>query len=207
MKGRAIQWSAEELAWIEARCELPRRLLHAVFVYAFNRPDVSMSSLCGLCERKGWMTGRTGCFKPGIVPANKGQKMPFNPRSAATRFVKGGLPHNTKHLGYERVSKEGYTEISIAETNPHTGFERRFVFKHRHLWEQANGPLPDGMCLKCLDGDKSNTDPANWEALPRALLPRLNGKYGRGYDTAPADIKPTILAITKLEHAAREAVK
>jgi hypothetical protein len=36
------------------------------------------------------------------------------------------------------------------------------------------------MALKCLDGNKQNTDPSNWEAVPRALLPRLAGgnRYG-----------------------------
>jgi len=105
------------------------------------------------------------------------------------------------------MSKDGYVEISVDQVNPHTGYGRRFVHKHRHLWELANGPLPEGMCLKCLDGDKSNTDPSNWEAIPRALLPRLNGRFGRGYDTADPEVKPTIMAIAKLEHKAREAKK
>ena len=47
----------------------------------------------------------------------------------------------------------------------------------------------------------------NWEAIPRALLPRLNGKYGRDYEKAPAALKPVILNIAKLEHAARMALK
>lgn len=34
-----------------------------------------------------------------------------------------------------------------------------------------------------------------------------NAKVGRDYDTAPAELKPTILAIAKLEHKAREAGK
>lgn len=32
----------------------------------------------------------------------------------------------------------------------------------------------------------------------------LNGRFGRDYDTAPSELKPTILAIAKLEHKARE---
>jgi len=95
----------------------------------------------------------------------------------------------------------------VAETNPHTGYARRYVAKHRHLWEAAHGPLPEGMVLKCLDGDKTNCDPANWEAIPLALLPRLNGRFGRGYDAAPAEVKPVILAVCKLEHRAREIRK
>jgi hypothetical protein len=39
------------------------------------------------------------------------------------------------------------------------------------------------------------------------MAPRLNGRFGRGYDAAPAELKPIILATAKLEHAAREARK
>jgi hypothetical protein len=64
--------------------------------------------------------------------------------------------------------------------------------------------VPGGYALKCLDGNKLNTDPGNWEAVPRALLPRLNGKSGRNYDRAPDELKPTIMAVAKLEQRVRE---
>jgi hypothetical protein len=54
------------------------------------------------------------------------------------------------------------------------------------------------MVLKC-KGDCLNTDPSNWELIPRALLPRLSGRFGRGYDDAPSELKPTIMAVVKLE--------
>lgn len=205
MKGTPIEWSAAELEWIEARKEMPRPAMLAAFRDRFGREDVTGPNLIALCKRRGWLTGRTGRFVPGQVAINKGKLMPYHPNSARTRFRKGGLPHNTKHLGHERVSRDGYVEVSVAETNPHTGYERRYVLKHRHLWEKANGPVPDGMALKCLDGDKLNTDPANWEAVPRAMLPRLNGRFGRDYDAAPAELKPTIMAVAKLEHRVRAA--
>tara|TARA_R110001592_G_scaffold104697_1_gene294565 strand:- start:63998 stop:64651 length:654 start_codon:yes stop_codon:yes gene_type:complete len=205
MKGRAITYSKDELAFIAARKLLPRRELHAAFVKAFDREDVSLTNFKALCKRKGWMTGRTGQFDKGHRPSNKGQRRPYNANSAKHQFKKGNVPPNTKYAGHERVSRDGYVEISIEETNPHTGFERRYVHKHRYLWEQANGPIPKGMVLKCLDGNKQNTDPSNWKLLSRALLPRLNGHHGRGYDDAPAELKPTILAVAELEHQARTA--
>lgn len=204
MKGRQIKYSAAELTFIKQRKTMKRSKLHARFVEAFGRADVSLVHISALCKRKGWMTGRTGCFEKGLVPHNKGKPHPCTrlPSVVRTQFKKGNLPHNTNYLGHERVSKDGYVEISIDETNPHTGFERRYVLKHRWLWEQKNGPLPEGYALKC-KGDKLNTDPSNWDAIPRAMLPRLSGRYGRGYEEASAELKPTIMAVTRLEHEVR----
>lgn len=203
----AVLYSEDELLWIKKHKLQIRRVAHAEFIMKFDRPDVSLSNFTSLCKRKGWMTGRTGCYPKGNVPDNKGKKMPFNPNSAKTQFKKGREPHNTKKLGHENLTKDGYVEISVAEINPHTDYERRFVHKHRHLWENRHGAIPDGFVLKCLDGNKTNTDPSNWELIPRAMLPRLNGINGRGYDDAPPELKPTILATTKLEHQVREAKK
>lgn len=205
MKDEWIRYSTAELRFVSALRDLPRRTLHQAFAILFERDDVSLAAIKALCSRKGWSTGRDGRFGKGHVPANKGQPFPFNANQARTQFQKGNRPPNTKYAGHERISKDGYVEISIEETNPHTGFERRYVAKHRLLWERANGPVPEGHALKCLDGDKLNTDPSNWKAIPRAMLPRLNGRFGRGYDAAPAALKPTILAIAELEHRAREA--
>lgn len=216
MKGHPIPYGAEELAWIEERKDWPRRHLHSIFATLFDRRDVSLTCLNALCKRKGWMTGRDGCFEPGAAPHNKGKPCPpgrggRHPNARKAHFGKGHLPHNTKWLGHERVSKDGYVELSIEQTNPHTGFARRYVLKHRHLWELANGPIPAGHVLKCLDGNKQNTDPANWEAVPRAILPRLAGgnRYAPklAFDDAPAELRPTILAVANLEHCSRQRAK
>lgn len=206
MKGRAIFYSAEELAWIKAMSDEQRAETHTLFVQVFNRPDVSLSNLNSLCKRNGWLTGRTGQFVKGQAAHNKGRKGFCAPGSEKGHFTKGMIPHTYRGPGHESIDpKDGYVWLIVAETNPHTGAATRRVMKHRWLWEKVNGPVPAGHALKCLDGDKTNTDPSNWVAIPRALLPRLNGRFGRNYDTAPAEVKPTILAIAKLEHAAREA--
>jgi hypothetical protein len=204
VKGRWLPWSAEELEWIEERADWPRALLHRFFVMFFERSDVSVDALKALCLRKGWRTGRTGGFEPGHVPDNKGKKMPFNPGSARTQFKPGQTPANAKPLGHERVdAKDGYVYLLVAETNPHTGAGRRYVFKHRHLWEQVNGPVPAGHRLKSLDGNRQNTDPSNWIAIPHGMAPRLSGRWHVGYDAAPDELKPVILAVARLDHAAR----
>lgn len=210
MKGKSKIFSDAEIAWLEANCTLPIDEYAARFNEAFER-EVPARKLNSLRKRRGWKTGRTGQFVKGQVSHNKGKKMPpgvggNHPNAKRTQFKKGQLPHNTKWLGHERVNVDGYVEISVDEKNPHTGFERRYVLKHRWLWEQKNGPVPDDHCLKCVDGNKLNTDPSNWELIPRAVLPLLTkGRRGDriAYDSAPDELKPAIMAVAKLKHAVK----
>ncbi|WP_428413049.1 HNH endonuclease [Pararhizobium sp.] len=206
-KGRRLRYSVEEIAWLQQNCTMETGAYHAAFCKKFGRKDVTVSMLIGLRKREGWKTGRSGRYEKGSVPANKGKKMPYNPNTARTQFKKGNQPHNTNFLGHERVGSDGYVWVSVQQTNPYTGADRSYVQKHKWLWEKQNGPVPKDHCLKCLDGDKQNTDPSNWDLVPRAILPRLNGINGRGYEEAPAELKPIILTTSKLEHAAREAGK
>jgi hypothetical protein len=202
-KGHSLAYSRAELAFIKRRRKRPRRELHAEFVERFGR-EVTLKTLNQLCERRGWLTGRDGRYPKGSVPANKGKKMPYNANSARTQFKKGQLPRNTKQLGHERVDRDGYVLISVAEKNPHTGYERRYVFKHRWLWQKQFGPVPPGMVLKC-KGDKLNTDPSNWQLVPRGVLARLNKRWRGTYDQAPGELRPSMMQVAELEHRLGEA--
>lgn len=213
MKGRAICWQPEELAWIEAQKEMPRRDAHALFCARFMRLDVTLKAYNALCKRKGWMTGRTGCFAIGRAAHNKGVPMSAETRSKClpTAFKKGVMSGRAKQLhkpiGFERLTKEGYLERKIHDGLP---LQSRWRAVHLIRWEEENGRIPAGHALKCLDGDRLNTDPRNWSAVPRALLPRLNGgrhKQFPVFDEAPTEVKPAILAVAKLDYAAREARK
>src|SRR6185437_7978694 len=125
--------------------------------------------------------------------------MPFNANSARTQFKKGGRTGRAnelyKPIGTERLSKDGYLERKIHDGMP---LQSRWRAVHLVNWEKLNGPLPKGMALKCL-GDKSDTAPSNWMLVPRSMLPRLNNRWGRNFDHAPAELKPTIMAVAKLE--------
>lgn len=216
-KGQWISYSAAEMAWLEANRAMVISDYHRAFCEAFGRQDATLVNLHSLRKRKGWTTGRTGLFAKGETPHNKGKKCDpgkggNHPNARRTQFHKGNLPHNANYLGHERIdANDGYVYVSVAETNPHTGYERRYVLKHLWLWEQANGPLPDGYCLKCLSGDRTNCDLSNWEPIPRALLPRLAGgnRYRKvlAYDDAPDELKPAILAVAKLDHRVRSKLR
>ncbi|WP_333611908.1 HNH endonuclease [Brevundimonas bullata] len=85
--------------------------------------------------------------------------------------------------------------------------QSRWRLVHLVEWEAVNGPIPEGQCLKSVDGDRSNTDPSNWQMIPRALLPRLNGgrfKKHLAYDEAAPEVRPALLTIAKIDHRARE---
>ncbi len=272
MKGAKIKYSADELAWIKARCDMPRSDLHALFVRTWSRPEISLDNIKSLCTRKKWsagpegrrrmvgkcgvlsaaeiawlrenyrlscsevgpalraafpdgsnptdkqinawrkrngvLTGNDSSFKPGQVPWSKGRKLGPNEKSAATQFKAGHKPHNAKPIGYESRSPDGYVLICVDRPNPfYPERATHMAFKHRELWEARNGPVPAGHVLKCLDGNKTNCDPSNWEAVPIGLLCRLHGKSGRDYDRAPDELKPIIMATAKLEHAAKEIRK
>lgn len=210
MKGHWIEYSADELAWLEANRTLTIGEYHAGFVRNFGRDNVSAVNLHSLRKRKGWRTGRTGCFEKGAEPVNKGRKCApgtggLHPNARKTQFKKGhgrsGVAVKLyKPIGTERISKEGYRERKIHDGMP---LQSRWRSIHLIEWEALNGPVPEGCALKCLDGNRGNIDPSNWEPVPRAILPRLNGRFGRGYDKAPDELKPAILATAKLEHQIR----
>lgn len=207
MKGRAIPYSTDELAWIEERREWPRDVLRDTFVMLFERPNVTLGCLNALCKRKGWMTGRTGCFTKGAAPHNKGKPHPTRGRAATTQFKKGerrGVAVKLyKPIGTERLCKDGYLERKIHDGLP---LQSRWRAVHLIEWEAVNGLMPNGMCLKALDGDRSNTEPSNWVLVPRALLPALNGgrhKRRPSYDGAAPEMKPALLTLAKVEHRAR----
>lgn len=212
MKGRDIPYSAEELAWLSSN----RRMVISEYAASFNAKfgrDISARNLHALRKRKGWKTGRTGCFPKGNVPHNAGKPCEpgrggNHPNARKTQFKKGGMSGRAralyKPIGSERLCKDGYLERKIHDGMP---FQSRWRAVHLIEWEAVNGPMPKGHALKCLDGNRLNTDPANWEAIPRALLPRLAGgtrKTKVAYDDAPDELKPAILAVAKLEYAARE---
>jgi hypothetical protein len=205
MKGRRTRYSPAELAWIEAYKHLPRRELHQDFVRCFGRLDVSQSNLTALCKRHGWLTGRTGRFVKGQVSHNKGRKGVCAPGSEKGWFKQGTrsgrAKENYKPIGTERLSKSGYRERKIHDGMP---LQSRWRAVHLIEWEAENGPVPDGHCLKCLDGDKTNCTPENWVLIPRSMLPRLSGRWSVPYDEAPDELKPTLLTVAKLEDTARK---
>ncbi len=214
MRGAPIAYSAVEMAWLEANRLLPIADYTLAFCEEFGRA-VSAANLHALRKRKGWRTGRTGRFNKGQEPPNKGKPCPpgrggRHPNAQRTQFRKGDRTGRAAEIyqpiGSERT-RDGYLVRKIHDGLP---MQSRWRAVHLIRWEEVNGPLPAAHCLKNLDGDRMNTDPSNWELVPRAIIPRLNGGPHRAhlaYDQAHPDVRAALLTIAKVEHRARELRK
>lgn len=184
MKGRYLHYSDEELAFIKNGSKKKRKDLHRIFCNKFKRKDVSQNNLSALCKRRGWMTGRTGCFKKGNIPSpNAGAKGPNK-----TSFKKGNLPTNWRPVGSTRILKDGYIEIKVKEPN-------QWTLKHIAVWTGKNGEIPNGHCLVFKDGDKKNCDIHNLELLSRNANLQIN-ILSHADDSK--ELKPVIRTLGKL---------
>lgn len=114
-------------------------------------------------------TGKTGQFEKGHVPANKGKKMSkeIYEKLKPTMFSKGTVPPNYKPVGSERITKDGYIEIKIEDSN-------RWKLKHIYVWEKKNGKIPKGYALLFLDGNKQNVNISNLMLIKRSELLIMN---------------------------------
>lgn len=211
--GRHRKFSAEEITWLSENRSLVISQYHEAFVKAFGRADVSAPALNALRKRQGWRTGNTGQFAKGAASWNKGKPCApgtggLHPNARRTQFRKGerkGRANaNYQPIGTERVTDEGYRQRKVHDGLP---MQARWQLVQRIEWEAVHGPVPKGYALKCLDGNKLNCAPSNWSLVSRGVLSRLNGgrhKKRLAFDAAPAELKPTVMALAKLEQGLHE---
>ena len=172
-----------------------RKEVTELFNAQFDR-HLKLSQVVSYVKNHGINCGRSGHFVSGQISWNTGSKGLMKPNG--TSFQKGQQPKNLRGLGSERIcSKDGYVLVKIAETNPHTGHATRFKAKHVVVWEQHNGKVPKGHCIRFLDGNKENCVIENLTLVTRGAHALLNKKYK--YNEAPAVFKPTLMLVAKLE--------
>lgn len=216
--------------YLQLPANSPRPHLYKMFVEKFGRTDVTYSKFKVLCQKLGLkaVSGGRGHLWYGRASDLSSSELHFlesgrdlSPQELHEAFVKKfdrsdlteqglycrarrmGLRRSTgqrdRPIGFEVIDRGGY--ISIKTDRKSKIRREQWRFKHLLLWEEKNGPIPNGHKLKCIDGNRSNPDPSNWECVPSGMVSRLNR---RGFDGAPAEMKPTIMAVAKLEHALNE---
>ena len=89
-------------------------------------------------------------------------------------------------IGAETLRGNGYL---VRKVNDDLPYMRRWRYVHHLIWEEVNGPVPEGWRLVFRDGDKTNVVLDNLELVRGKELLRRNGiaRYG-----------PEIHAITRL---------
>jgi len=132
-------------------------------------------------------------YQKGRKPENKGKPMPKEvyEKVKRTMFKKGHEPHNTNYDGHERLSKDGYIEIRIRKG--------RYVLKHRHVWEQANGKVPKGYIVVF-----KNRDPKNIVLENLELISREENMQRNTIHRFPTELKSTIRLVKKLKRTINE---
>lgn len=101
-----------------------------------------------------------GCYKKGISPSNKGKKWDEyltkeqQEKARKTTFKKGNIPPNRSEIGQERMTQDGYTEIKIQDGT----LNKNWVLKHRYIYEQHYGKIPDGYNVMFADKNRQNFD-------------------------------------------------
>ena len=147
------------------------------------------------CEK--YRDGKTGRFQAGHRSWNYDSKGQGLTGANSKSFKKGNVPANRKPLWTERIdSKDGIILMKVPEQNPYTGSPTRYFYKHVYIWEQKHGPVPKGMVVAFIDGDKTNCEPENLMLISRAELLALNR---HGYKNMPDKLKPHVLALIKLK--------
>ena len=185
-KGIAIKYTEEMLMFLRQHEETPRIELTCKFNEKFGC-KLSADSIKAKCLRMGLKTGRTGCFSPGHKTWNKGLKGYMGANS--TSFKKGSTPHNHKPIGHERITVDGYVEIKTAEPNV-------FELKHRQIWEQHHGKIPDNHVLVFKNMNKQDCRLNNLMLITRAELARLNQSFSK---LATPDTNETCILMAKIK--------
>ena len=102
-------------------------------------------------------SGLTGQFKKGNVPHNKGKKQieymsqESIEKTKKTRFKIGNKPKNYRPVGSERITKDGYIEVKVADPN-------KWETKNKIIYKQYYGDIPEGHKIIYADGNQLNND-------------------------------------------------
>jgi len=191
--GRAIKYTDEMLEWIEAnQADISRAELTRQFNKRFNM-NTGRCTIPALCVRKGWVSKHDGRIRKGDTPWNKGKTGYMG--ANATSFKKGQKVHNHRPVGSERITKDGYIQVKIAEP-------RTWRLKHIVEWEKINGKLPKGHCIRILDGDKTNCSIDNLICISRGANATSN-RCNKA-NTSSANLNKAILMTEHLKDKIRK---
>lgn len=153
---------------------------------------LTYTQIASVMKRFGISTGIDSKFKKGQAPHNKGKKMSkeMYEKLRPTMFQKGCC-HNARPVGTERVDRDGYVRIKVAQPN-------KWELKHVVVWESYYGKVPEGHLIIFLDGDKHNFDIDNLQIITLAENLFLNKKRMRFNDKELTSAAVNVAKVTSI---------
>lgn len=143
-------------------------------------------------------------FKKGSTPWTKGKKQTdyMSPeaieRTKATRFQPGHTPANLLPVGSIVKTTDGY----LLRKKQMDGSQwDRWEVLHRVIWEEHNGPIPEGMMVSFKNGDKEDLDIDNLMLISNAENLELHRSQLRFTER---ELTETGLTLVKLKIKTRE---
>lgn len=165
--GYGIKWSDEEKEYLK---EITPGHHYVEIAELMNKKfdrEFTVKLVKNAIGRYKLNTGFDGRFEKGLIPHNKGQKGVCAKGAEKGWFKKGQTPINHKPVGSERITKDGYIMLKVAEPN-------KWRLKHVVEWEKHNGKLPKNHALIFLDRNKQNTSIDNLKLVSRSELLIIN---------------------------------
>lgn len=147
-------------------------------------------------------SGLTGHFEKGHIPKNKGEKGYIAPGSEKGWFKEGNKPWDTVPVGTVVTKSDGYLWKKI-DDKPGTWRQNWRQF-HILIWEEANGPIPEGYRIIFKDKDKRNCTLGNLAMVSLAENAVMNN-YGLRFESA--EHTETGILIAKIKIAAKRRRK
>lgn len=146
--------------------------------------------------QRGSSQGKAFRFQKGLVPWNKGKKLPgwARGRMAETQFKKGQRPYDWKPLGSLRFCDD-YLQIKLTDTGYPPDDWRPF---HVEVWKAAHGPVPPKHAVVFRNGDKLDFRLSNLECISRAELMARNTVH---------NLAPELKAVIQLNGALKRRLR
>lgn len=190
----------EELAFLrEYAPGHSRKEIHAEYNRRFPERPRSFKSVVACMKNHGITNGLDGRFPPGgkgSRPWNQGKKMSPEQyeKCKPTMFSKNHRPVQYLPIGTEKKLSDGYTWVKV-DDQINAKKNVNWKQKQRLIWEQEHGPVPEGMFVTFLDGNRENFDLSNLALITRAEHARLNQSGLRSEDP---EITAAALQVAKL---------
>lgn len=169
--------------------------------------DISAKEVKAYRSRYHFSSHLTGWWRRGQAPFNKGKKIDeyVSPETVAkirqTAFKKGNVPANTRPVGTIRKTQDGF--LYYKRQAEGTQFER-WIPLHRKVWEDHNGPIPDGYCVVFKDRNRENCNIDNLILMKRGELVTMIHK---GYLSECPEATEARLTLVRIDNAKKKRRK